>query len=362
METILNYLDNIFMHCQQTPEVQRAKEDLAEMMEDKYNELTAQGKAKHEAIGIVISEFGNIQELAEELELKVSKPDSEPDEKRNSFDIPDKSEIQNEDTVKNKSDTEYNSFRSSKDTGIHLTEIDGAEYLFAVKQSSIQIAAGVFLCICSPALLILLSGIQYTMVSFSDRITSGAGVTVLLCMVACAVGLFINAGMKLNSYSYLKKECFTIDETYAQEIVQLRENRKDKFKVKITAGVMMCILSVVPLLISAALDGISDLPNILSVILLLIIVGIAVSFFITAGMEEESYAVLLQEKDFSVKKKSAKNITDIISSIYWPIIVIVYLASSFITGGWGYTWLIWPLAGILYQIICSIAEESVKKI
>ena len=132
METILNYLDNIFMHCQQTPEVQRAKEDLAEMMEDKYNELTAQGKAKHEAIGIVISEFGNIQELAEELELKVSKSDSEPDEKRNSFDIPDKSEIQNEDTVKNKSDTEYNSFRSSKDTGIHLTEIDGAEYLFAL--------------------------------------------------------------------------------------------------------------------------------------------------------------------------------------------------------------------------------------
>jgi hypothetical protein len=38
-------------------------------MEDKYNELISEGKKENEAIGIVISEFGNLDELAEGLGL-----------------------------------------------------------------------------------------------------------------------------------------------------------------------------------------------------------------------------------------------------------------------------------------------------
>ena len=45
----------------------RAKMELGQMMEDKYNELIAEGKMDNEATGIVISEFGNLEELAEEL-------------------------------------------------------------------------------------------------------------------------------------------------------------------------------------------------------------------------------------------------------------------------------------------------------
>ena len=38
-------------------------------MEDKYEELKMEGKSENEAIGIVISEFGNIDELIDELGL-----------------------------------------------------------------------------------------------------------------------------------------------------------------------------------------------------------------------------------------------------------------------------------------------------
>lgn len=46
----------------------RIKQQLLEIMEDKYQELIDQGKSNHEAIGQVISEFGNIEELRQELE------------------------------------------------------------------------------------------------------------------------------------------------------------------------------------------------------------------------------------------------------------------------------------------------------
>ena len=65
METIKNYLENMFSHLPNTPEVQKAKYELYQMMEDKYNELISEGKSDNEAIGIVISEFGNLDELAD---------------------------------------------------------------------------------------------------------------------------------------------------------------------------------------------------------------------------------------------------------------------------------------------------------
>ena len=70
METIRNYLESMFSRLPNTPEVQKAKYELAQMMEDKYTELKEEGKSDNEAIGIVISEFGNLDELAESLGIR----------------------------------------------------------------------------------------------------------------------------------------------------------------------------------------------------------------------------------------------------------------------------------------------------
>ena len=67
METIRNYLENMFLNLPNTPEVYKAKNELWQMMEDKYTELKAEGKSENEAVGIVISEFGNLDELAQDL-------------------------------------------------------------------------------------------------------------------------------------------------------------------------------------------------------------------------------------------------------------------------------------------------------
>ena len=67
MDTIKSYLESMFLNLPNTPEVYRAKSELLQMMEDKYTELKENGKTENEAIGIVISEFGNLDELAEDL-------------------------------------------------------------------------------------------------------------------------------------------------------------------------------------------------------------------------------------------------------------------------------------------------------
>ena len=66
MDAIKNYLETMFLNLPNTPEVQKAKYELGQMMEDKYRELIADGKTENEAIGTVIAEFGNLDELAED--------------------------------------------------------------------------------------------------------------------------------------------------------------------------------------------------------------------------------------------------------------------------------------------------------
>ena len=70
MEAIRNYLESMFQNLPNTPEVQRAKSELWQMMEDKYTELINSGKSENEAVGTVISEFGNLDEISEVLGIR----------------------------------------------------------------------------------------------------------------------------------------------------------------------------------------------------------------------------------------------------------------------------------------------------
>ena len=67
METLRNYLDQMFARYPETPEAIKAKAELWQMMEDKYNELTSGGAKESEAVGTVIAEFGDLEEVADSL-------------------------------------------------------------------------------------------------------------------------------------------------------------------------------------------------------------------------------------------------------------------------------------------------------
>ena len=57
MEAIRNYLETMFLNLPNTPEVYKAKNELWQMMEDKYTELKNEGKWEYDAVGTVIGDF-----------------------------------------------------------------------------------------------------------------------------------------------------------------------------------------------------------------------------------------------------------------------------------------------------------------
>lgn len=137
-------------------------------------------------------------------------------------------------------------------------------------------------------------------------------------------------------------------------------------------GAVLCILSVVPMLITGILtDGapFEDGAVLMGLSVLFPLVAVGVYQFIRAGMVDSCCKMLLGELDTGpalspVDVKTGKKIptvVDIVAQIYWPLIVIAYLIWSFLTFDWWITWIIWPIAGIAFGIFAGVTESIAKR-
>ncbi|WP_241009941.1 hypothetical protein [Lactobacillus helveticus] len=123
----------------------------------------------------------------------------------------------------------------------------------------------------------------------------------------------------------------------------------------ITATVL-CILSAVPLLcgvfFTKMLNG-RQMDHLMTGLVAgtLVLVAIGVFFFIKSNITMDSYNILLQTDDYTPKKKNGRRIMNKYAAIYWLTATMLYLGYSFLTNNWEHSWIIWPIAGILYGII-----------
>ena len=69
-----------------------------------------------------------------------------------------------------------------------------------------------------------------------------------------------------------------------------------------------------------------------------------------------AYDSLLEEGDYSKERKSNRRKFGGIATAYWLIATAIYLAISFITNLWDYTWIVWPVAGVLYPVFIFIVK------
>lgn len=80
--TIETYINGRFSNLPKTSELERARQELLQMSEDKYVELTSAGVSPDDATGRVITEFGDLNELADDLGIRDALEQSRYVEKR----------------------------------------------------------------------------------------------------------------------------------------------------------------------------------------------------------------------------------------------------------------------------------------
>jgi VIT1/CCC1 family predicted Fe2+/Mn2+ transporter len=70
MDQIKSYVDAMFEKLPNTKAVAEMKQNILDNMQERYNELLSEGKSENEALGSVISQFGNIEEVKHELGIE----------------------------------------------------------------------------------------------------------------------------------------------------------------------------------------------------------------------------------------------------------------------------------------------------
>ncbi len=326
MEAIRNYLETMFANLPNTPEVLRAKNELWQMMEDKYNELVAEGKSDNEAVGTVIAEFGNLDEIAEDLGI-------------------------------------HNVVSKTQDITRHKVTMDEVKkYLHDSSSYAYKIALGVFLCITSPvgAIISETAGVK----------TYIFGILFLMGFVAAAVILFVHSSITMHRWDFLKQELCTIDFATTNYVNEQKERYTSTYAMLMTVGIVLCVVSFVPAAIIDELDlsffGF-DMDN-MSGMLLLVFVAIGVFMFILSYKINNTYNSLLKLNNASTisgnyvpsqhpETKYISQTAATVMSVYWQTVTCIYLMWSFLTFNWHYTWIIWPIAGIISGVLNSAFKK-----
>lgn len=337
METIKNYLFNIFSTLPKNSELENLKNNLLDSMEDKYNELKKEGKTENEAIGIVISEFGNIEELINELEIDTSK--IHDDKKAIKVDM-DKQSI-NQKIV-------------DKEEAINYIETN--------KKYSLINSIGVALCILSVAVIILLSQLIIDLPflsKYSEGLKAGTMVTPMLILIAIAISLFIYAGVNSEKYKYIKKIDFELSSDAKSYVLNKYNLFKSKFAIYMIIGVSGFIM--IPFIIVIFVGStFSEAASVYAVAFLILCVSIAVTIFMNVGLYSESLKILLQLEEFSKEKKKLNKEIEPIAQIVWPVVVCIYLIYSFATGNWGISWIIFPIVALLLPVFKLVSNYKNK--
>ena len=327
MNTLKSYLESMFAKMPNTREVLRAKDELWQMMEDKYMELIAEGKNENEAVGTVISEFGNLEELSGVLGLE------------NAFSY----QPAGGDTA--------------QEAGIYdrqpLSFEEAKLYVDELVRQGFFVSIGVMLCIFS---------VIWPILSETFNWSQALGVTGMMLFIAAAVFLFVYSGIMVGKWDYIKKGNYMIDFDTAKVMQNEQSRFRKDYAVRLTIGIILCVLCWLPSMVieETALGRIDQFEN-MGAVFLFIIVGIGVMMIVYSSMTMEAYKQILKINDIrlvsgnyvrdSGKEKYINPAVETIMSLYWPTVTSVYLIWSFLTFDWHLTWVIWPVAAIISGVV-----------
>ena len=252
-----------------------------------------------------------------------------------------------------------------------VTMEQAARYLALRKACAPKIALAVAMCIVSPVVIIFLSAMADAgLGGISEDLAAGLGVSVILVLVAIAVGMFLSCGAKTKEFDFLEKEPFETEYGVSGMVRERRKVYEPTASRCTILGVVLCILAVVPLMLELGVAS-SDVAALLvrvapadvyaaaAVDALLLLVACGVGVLVWSGTYTGAMDQLLEEGDYTRKKKARSGVMSTVSLIYWLSVTAIFLFYTFGPRGNGqprYSWFIWAIGGVLYAAVMGIVS------
>ncbi len=244
---------------------------------------------------------------------------------------------------------------------VNITLEQATEYMSLIKKLSTYISLAISMFIFSPIpVILLLSLSEKPNANITEDFAGGVGSALFIFIITIGVAILIVCGLKKNKWSFIKKSYLNLDYGVKGIVEKKKQEYENKYIAYLALGISLCIAAVIPLLFAVGFNP-SDMTVIIFVNVLLLLISLGVYFIIKACTINSSYDKLLQVVDYTPQKKSWNKYISTISTIYWCSAAAIYLYISFTNSNWDKSWVLWPIAGVLYVVVINVIKLIVKR-
>ena len=328
MNVIIAYLEAMFSAYPQSPRLLEAKVELQGMMEDAYTSLIAEGRSENEAVGQVIRDFGNLEEVAPVLGISA--------------------EITQEST------TVAPEPHRAQHAPVGLDE--ARAYADALQGIRFRLSTAVALFVLSPAALIALPvAASSGLLPIAEGLAVFVGLLILLIVVAVGVVVIVATTRETAPFRHIPEGRFAANPAVTRwaESLALEHDRARIRSMQI--AVALWILAPIPLIAFALLlDGSphDDFWVVIGVVLVLAFVAAGLAVLLPR-LWAQTLADELGAGRGSTANDDERSIVGVIAAFYWPLLTAIFLAWSFIGNAWSISWVVWPVGAVLFGAIAA---------
>lgn len=316
MDTIRSFIENMFRRLPKRDDLERAKHELQSTMIEKYEDYKEEGMSEHEAVGRVISEFGDIEELLDSLGIE--KPATEAE------DVP----VMGEDEIR--------TLKKRQTRHVRL------------------IAWGVTMLIVALGIGVALSGFH----AFTT--TQNILLAVLLGgpVAIFSFTLFIYAGMRMSKDNEPLMNAIRIDNVVQDGLKREQDAHYRRLILHVIAGVSAFMVAL-----AAAAVSILVFEVYYPVGASLVLAAFAVHLLIVSGMAHGFYDMLFLavERAKSPEKKHADKVIEMVAVASFSLTIVVFLVWGFVFKNFHIAWIVFPVWVILFGAFAAVTETVLKK-
>lgn len=247
---------------------------------------------------------------------------------------------------------------SGSDSDPHVVKLsmeDVNAYVETKVKAAKMISKGVMIIIYAVIpLFIMLALSEGNMIGISDDAAVLIGISFLLIIVSAGISILIHS----NKYQDdIEKLGGNFELSYGVEgVVKEKLNKYlPKFTSTVSIAVAEFILSVLPLIYAGVMGKTDALPLFMLAFMFLLI-GHGVYMLVNVNARKDAYEMILKQGEFEPQKMEDNEDAEKLGAFYWPLIVAIYLGWSFWTNDWHITWIVWPVAGLLFAALIGFLQ------
>jgi len=245
----------------------------------------------------------------------------------------------------------------TEETNSNLAQVSleqALDFIKSKKEQAILTAKGVACFVCSAVPLFFLLALSNTpSIALNKQVATVIGIIAIFLMIAAGVRLVINTNRFERRLAPIEKGKFELMYGVHSACAERLDNLIPSYNNKVSLAVTLFICSTIPLLLAVMLVGRADI-TLLMLAVLLFLVTLGLWIVIPAASEVEAYKHILNEGDKNRELTQSERNALKLAPFYWPLMIAIFLAWSLWTMNWGVTWIIWPVAAVLFAALVGL--------